>query len=65
MTIVYTLLNYHSAWQWVFLLSFPILFLNLKKVFTYKNALELYPELPRLSMASLIFALTFGIGLLL
>jgi len=27
--------------------------------------LELYPELPRLSMASLIFALTFGIGLLI
>jgi len=27
--------------------------------------LELYPELPRVSMASLIFALTFGIGLLL
>jgi len=49
----------------LFVLSFPILFLNLKKVFTYKNALELYPELPRLSMASLVFALTFGIGLLI
>jgi len=49
----------------LFVLSFPILFLNLKKVFTYNNALELYPELPRLSMASLVFALTFGIGLLI
>jgi len=65
LTIIYTVLNYHSVWQWLFLLSFPILFLNLKKVFTYKDAVELYPELPRLSMASLIFALTFGIGLLL
>jgi len=65
LTVLYTLLNYHSGWQWLFILSFPILFLNLKKVFTYKDALELYPELPRLSMASLIFALTFGIGLLL
>jgi len=64
LAVVYTLLNYHSAAQWFFLLSFPVLFLNLKKVFTYKNALELYPELPRLSMASLLFALTFGIGLL-
>jgi 1,4-dihydroxy-2-naphthoate polyprenyltransferase len=64
LTIIYTLLNYHSAWQWLFLLSFPVLFLNLKKVFTYKDALELYPELPRLSMASLLYALAFGIGLL-
>ena len=65
LTVIYTLMNYHSVWQWFFVLSFPILFLNLKKVFTYNNALELYPELPRLSMASLVFALTFGIGLLL
>jgi len=65
LTIIYTLLNYHSAWQWLFVLTFPLLFLNLKKVFTYKSALELYPELPRLSMASLVFALTFGIGLIL
>jgi 1,4-dihydroxy-2-naphthoate octaprenyltransferase len=65
LAIIYTLLNYHSAGQWLFVLSFPILFLNLKKVFTYKSALELYPELPRLSMASLVFAVTFGIGLIL
>jgi 1,4-dihydroxy-2-naphthoate octaprenyltransferase len=65
LTVVYTLLNYHSARQWLFVLSFPLLFLNLKKVFTYKSALELYPELPRLSMASLVFALTFGLGLIL
>ena len=65
LAIIYTLLNYHMMWQWLFVLSFPILFLNLKKVFTYKDALELYPELPRLSMASLVFALTFGIGLLI
>jgi len=49
----------------LFVLSFPLLFLNLKKVFTYKSALELYPELPRLSMASLVFAVTFGLGLLI
>ena len=63
--VIYTLLNYHSNWQWLFLLSFPLLALNLNKTFTYDNALELYPELPRLSMASLVFALTFGIGLII
>jgi 1,4-dihydroxy-2-naphthoate octaprenyltransferase len=65
LAVIYTLLNYHSVWQWLFLISFPLLALNLKKTFTYDNASELYPELPRLSMASLVFALTFGIGLLL
>ena len=65
LAVIYTLLNYHSVGQWLFVFSFPILFLNLKKVFTYKDALELYPELPRLSMASLVFAVTFGIGLIL
>jgi len=65
LTIIYTFMNYHSYWQWLFVFSFPLLFLNLKKVFTYKNALELYPELARLSIASLVFALTFGIGLLI
>jgi 1,4-dihydroxy-2-naphthoate octaprenyltransferase len=63
--VIYTILNYHSNWQWLFLLSFPLLALNLKKTFTYENALELYPELSRLSMASLVFALTFGIGLII
>jgi 1,4-dihydroxy-2-naphthoate octaprenyltransferase len=65
LTIIYTLLNYHSSWQWLFVLSFPLLFMNLKKVFSYKSALELYPELPRLSMASLVFGVTFGLGLLI
>ena len=65
LAIVYTLINYKSPLQWLFLLSFPILFINLKKVFSYKDAVELYPELPRLSMASLVFALTFGFGLIL
>ena len=65
LAVIYTLINYESPMQWFFLLSFPLLFLNLKKVFTYTDAKQLYPELPRLSMASLVFALTFGIGLLL
>jgi 1,4-dihydroxy-2-naphthoate octaprenyltransferase len=65
LAVIYTFVNFVSPWQWFFLLSFPLLFLNLKKVFTYSDAKQLYPELPRLSMASLVFALTFGIGLLL
>lgn len=63
--IVYTFLNLESAWQWLFLISVPIFILNLIKVFSYKNSKELYPELGKLAMGSLVFALTFGLGLIL
>ncbi len=65
LAVVYTLFHYSSVWQWFFLLSFPLFYIHLRKVFSYENALELYPELSRLSMASLLFALTFGLGLII
>jgi len=64
-TIAFTVLNYRSVWQWLFLLCTPLLFLNLKKVFTYQNGSELYSELPRVSMAALVFALMFLVGVIL
>lgn len=63
--VIFTLLNYHSAFQWLFLLCLPLLFLNVKKVISYKNSSELYPELPRLSMASLLFSILFLVGIIL
>ncbi len=63
--IIFTLLNYHSAWQWLFLLSAPLLAMNLKKVFSYKSNIELYPELPRVSMGTLLLSLLFLVGMLL
>lgn len=65
LTVIFTLINYQSPFQWLFLISVPLLILNLKKVFTYKNSSELYPELPRVSMASLVFALMFLLGIFL
>ena len=63
--IIFTLLNYHSAWQWFFLLSTPLLAMNLKKVFSYKSNIELYPELPRVSMATLLLSLLFLLGVII
>jgi 1,4-dihydroxy-2-naphthoate octaprenyltransferase len=62
--IIYTLLNYESHWQWLFIISFPFLFLNIKAVYKHTDPTQLYPELKKLSMATLLFALCFGIGLL-
>ena len=65
LAVIYTVINYKSPWQWLFLLSFPMLFLNLKTVFTYKNSIELYPELGKLAMGALLFSISFGVGLIL
>lgn len=63
--LAYTSLTPGSAWRWLFLLAFPPLLLNGKAVLTYSGPLALAPELQRLSLSTLLFALTFGFGLLL
>lgn len=63
--IIYTSINFHSYWQWLFLFSLPLFVSNLKKVFTYRESIELYPQLGKLAMSSLLFTLSFGLGLLL
>jgi len=65
LAVIYTIINYSSPWQWLFIISFPVLFLNLKTVFSYKNSIELYPELGKLSMGTLLFTISFGAGLML
>ena len=65
LAVIYIITNYNSPWQWLFVISLPILFLNLKTVFSYKNSIELYPELGKLSMGTLLFAISFGVGLII
>ena len=65
LALAYTSLTPGSAWRWLFLLAFPPLLLNGKTVLTYSEPPALAPELQRLSLSTLLFALTFGFGLLL
>ena len=65
LAVIYIITNYNSPWQWLFVISLPVLFLNLKTVFSYKNSIELYPELGKLSMGTLLFAISFGVGLII
>jgi len=62
---LYVVFNYQSAYQFLFLLAFPLFIRNAVAVFRYNNPMELYPELKRLALATLFFAVTFGIGMLL
>jgi 1,4-dihydroxy-2-naphthoate octaprenyltransferase len=62
--LAYTSLTPGSAWRWLFLLAFPPLLLNGKAVLTYSEPRALAPELQRLSLSTLLFALTFSLGLL-
>jgi 1,4-dihydroxy-2-naphthoate octaprenyltransferase len=65
LAVIYTITNYNSPWQWLFVISLPVLFQNLKIVFSYKNSIELYPELGKLAMGTLLFAISFGVGLII
>jgi 1,4-dihydroxy-2-naphthoate polyprenyltransferase len=60
----YTLRNYHSPWQLLFLLTVPLFIVNLVAV-TRKNPSALDPYLRQMALSTLVFVLLFGTGLLL
>lgn len=61
----YMLLNYHSPFQMLFLITIPMLWINVVVVFRNSIPEELDPYLKKLAIASLLFSLSFGIGLIL
>jgi len=60
----YMLLNYHSPFQMLFLITIPMLWINVAVVFKNSIPEELDPYLRKLAITSLLFSLTFGIGLI-
>ena len=65
LAVAYTLLKFESYWQLIFLLPVPLLISDIQKVITNTVPVELNPELRKLAMATLLFSLAFGLGLLL
>jgi 1,4-dihydroxy-2-naphthoate polyprenyltransferase len=63
--LIYTILNYHSGFQLVFLISLPPLYRNIVAVFRNTRPEELIAELKKLSLSTLLFSLTFGTGILI
>jgi 1,4-dihydroxy-2-naphthoate polyprenyltransferase len=60
----YMIINYHSPFQLLFLITLPMLWINVAVVFKNTVPEELDPYLRKLAIASLLFSLSFGIGLL-
>jgi 1,4-dihydroxy-2-naphthoate octaprenyltransferase len=61
--LVFTLLNFHSAWQLLFLATLPLLLKNIITVAQNKEPRLLDPELKKLALTTLLFAILFGLGL--
>ena len=60
---VYTVLNFHSPLQFLFLLAVPLLIKNGMAVKT-KPSKELDPFLKQMALSTLLFVVLFGIGIL-
>lgn len=60
--IAYTLINYKSIWQWLFVVSIPLFIINGKNIYTKKTAQEVDPYLKQMAISTLVFVFTFGIG---
>lgn len=59
----FTLIEYHSGYQFLFLIAVPMLLQNVMVVAKNQIPIELDTELKKLALATLIFAVTMGIGL--
>jgi len=65
LAVIYTALNFESYYQLIFLLPVPLLIDDINKVITNTVPVELNRELKRLAMATLLFSISFGLGLVL
>ena len=65
LAVIYTVLHFESYYQLIFLLPVPLLISDVNKVITNTVPVELNRELKRLAVATLLFSLSFGLGLVL
>ena len=61
--VFYTITEFYSAWQWLFLLTVPLFVRNIIRIFKSEDPEILNCELRNLSLATFLFSLIFGIGL--
>jgi 1,4-dihydroxy-2-naphthoate octaprenyltransferase len=64
-TIIYTSFTYQQPQQWLFLVAVPPVLYNGFKVQTTQDLAALDPLLKQMALTTLLFVLTFGVGVLL
>ncbi|MFO7669475.1 MAG: hypothetical protein R6W31_07435, partial [Bacteroidales bacterium] len=63
--LTYTIIHFESYLQLLLLIPVPILVSDVKKVIDNTVPVELNAELKKLAVATLLFSLSFGLGLVL
>ncbi|HAQ21359.1 MAG TPA: 1,4-dihydroxy-2-naphthoate octaprenyltransferase [Prolixibacteraceae bacterium] len=63
--VIFTTLNSKSTFQWLFLLSFPLFIGDLIQINKVAKPQNFDPFLKKLSLATLLFTLLFGLGIFL
>lgn len=63
--IAFSILNYTSIWNFLYLVSYPLFILQLLQMIKIKEEKLLDPFLKYLALTTLMFSILFGIGLIL
>lgn len=63
--LAFVLLSERGGFVWLFGLSLPLFWANLRKVWGVRNPTDLDPYLKQLALSTLVFVLLFGLGWLL
>jgi len=62
---IYVLLTFTSYWEFLFLITFPLFVVHLTGIFKVSDQRKLDPYLKKTALATLLFVIIFGIGLLI
>ncbi|MCO5239517.1 MAG: 1,4-dihydroxy-2-naphthoate polyprenyltransferase [Chitinophagaceae bacterium] len=62
--IIYSMQSNASGWQWIYLFSFAGIIRSIIVVFRNEDPARLDPELKKLALYTLLFAVLFGVGLI-
>ena len=65
LALAYTIIRFESYLQLLLLIPVPLLISDVKKVIENTVPVELNAELKKLAVATLLFSLSFGLGLVL